>query len=156
MQQYLNRIKTKIYTFSNEERDKRIVIALSIIMVIFFFFNYFYLSPSNDGVIPNETILINRTNYQVTYNNETDSYKVRVKTGINNTEDLIDTIDRDLKENLTEEEYSKVQWDLPGTLLPKNDQITEYSSEEDLKEHLEMDLRNQRELNEGTFLPDGH
>lgn len=156
MRHNLYKIKSNILSLTREGRDKGVIIILSILIVLSFFIYNFFSSRSSISPIPNEIILLDRNNYQVSYNEKTDSYKVRVKTEIRNTGTLIDTIEKDLKENLSEEEYTKVQWDVPGTLLEKEDQVTEYSSEEDLKGHLEEDIRRQKEVDEGTFLPDGH
>ncbi len=155
----LNDIKQKITSIITNRNigDKNIIIGLFIIFIFIFFVSLYYYQDTKKSEIIEENIVINKNNYQVTYNQKIDSYRVVLKPNITNPENIIQNIEKDLKDNLSSQEMEKVQWDIPGTLLPKENTITEYSSEEELQKHLEKDIRLQQEFNNGEFLPEkGH
>lgn len=155
----LNNIKQKITSLITNRNigDKNIIIGLFIIFVFIFFVSLYYYQDTKKPGVTEENIVINKNNYRVTYNQKVDSYRVILKPNITNPENIIQNIEKDLKDNLSSQEMEKVKWDIPGTLLPKENTITEYSSEEELQKHLEKDIRLQQEFNNGDFLPEeGH
>lgn len=155
----LNNIKQKTTSLITNRNigDKNIIIGLFIIFIFIFFVSLYYYQDTKKSEIIEENIVINKNNYQVTYNQKIDSYRVVLKPNITNPENIIQNIEKDLKDSLSSQEMEKVQWDIPGTLLPKENATTEYSSEEELQKHLEKDIRLQQEFNNGDFLPEeGH
>lgn len=150
MKQYLDRFKNiNIRESINNIDTRNVIIILSILLLILVFISFMFNRGGNEI-----EVIVENEEYIITRNRIDNSYRVSLNGEVQDPATLVDKINEQINNRLTPEQQKRVVWDLPGTLMVKDD-TSEYDLEgKTLDELKQEDLKRQQDFIDGTFHPE--